>query len=210
MGLAIPMLGALTLLTTPTLSPDGASAGVRFLELAPEVVAITRLESVELELPTRIPSPEAPLELVVTGIAFGLPPVELARERFTGPVPARARVPREELGRWNQVVVTWTQPGVTGTPAGKVVSRLVQTAGPLGGPHSAPTMPGLEPKGEGNFIIFKCPAKESAASGGCTVTYAFLNPANGKVTTAEIELEPGESVALSALLVLWASCSGCA
>jgi hypothetical protein len=198
-------------------APGGGAlelSGVRFLQLDPGVVAIARRGEVELHLLALRGSPAAPLELVVSGVLAGLPPAELGRALASGTEAPVVRVPRAELDLWDQLVVGWRRVDLDGTPSGGLLARIART-GPLanaaGETLAAGSVQGVEPKAEGHFLIFHCPEEEAAATGkdGCVVTLGFFSPSNGKLIEKEVELEPGESMSVSSMLVVYAVCGSC-
>lgn len=231
MGPIAPLLLAAFTLASGTPAPVSAAAadtipqapsrgalelsGVRFLQLDPGVVAIARHGEVELRLLARRGSPASPLELVVSGVLEGLPPAELGRALASGTEAPVVRVPRAELGLWDQVVVGWRRVDLDGTPSGGLLARIAGTATLANAPGEAPlaggSVQGVEPKAEGHFLIFHCPEEEAAATGKgtCVVTLGFFSPANGKLIEKEVELEPGESMSVSSMLVVYAICGSC-
>lgn len=201
----------------PRLPAPGALelSGVRFLQLDPDVVAIARRGEVELRLLALRGSPVAPLELVVSGVQAGLPPVELGRSLATGTEAPAVHLPRTELALWDQVVVGWRRVDLDGTPRGGLLARMA-SSGPLAPAAgevalAGGTIHGVEPKAEGYFLTFHCPEQEAAAAGKgtCVVTLGVFSPSNGKLVEQQVKLEPGESLSISSLLVVYATCAGC-
>ena len=193
---------------------------VRYLHLDPRVIAITRHDELELVPVGFEASALAPLEVIVTGVRTDLGPLELARHRFVdsrGPARGLAvRLPRAGLATFDQWVVSWRRARPDGTSEAGLLARVAVASEPglaggeepFGGQKTQATG---EPKPQGSFLTFTCPEAggKATAGKGCTVTYAYINPANGKPHEEEKELKPGESVSFSAFLVLYASCSGC-
>ena len=222
------MLGALTLGGSPV-AGAGPAARVAHQLLQLDAAAVVSEGRIGLEFgfPLRSASPEAPLAVVVTGLAAGVGPFELDRQLFAQPGAARALVRHSDLAVWDQVVVSWAQPDPRGAPQAGFLARIAGAPaatgapGPAGaavnamGPLASLGEQGLagavwgaasEPKTYGGFLIYECP---KTAKEGCTVHLWSVNLQTGSIEETQIPMPPNSTFTINASLPAGHSCTGC-